>query len=75
MVLHGGSGIIDTDIQKAIFLGIRKININTELRVAYTSALKEYFAKNPAALRAVRASKFEDAFLLLKKIGETGGVR
>lgn len=47
LVLHGGSGIPDTDIQRAIFLGIRKININTELRVAYTSALKEYFAKNP----------------------------
>lgn len=47
LVLHGGSGIPDTDIQRAIFLGIRKININTELRVAYTGALKEYFAKNP----------------------------
>lgn len=47
LVLHGGSGIPEEDIQKAISLGIRKININTELRVAFTGALKEYFAQNP----------------------------
>lgn len=46
LVLHGGSGIPDEDIQKAISLGIRKINVNTELRVAFTGALKDYFAKN-----------------------------
>ena len=37
--------------------------------------IEKYYAKNPGALRAIRASKFEDAFLLLKKIGETGGVQ
>lgn len=47
LVLHGGSGIPDEDIQKAVSLGIRKININTELRIAFTDALKKYFAKNP----------------------------
>lgn len=47
LVLHGGSGIPDEDIKKAVSLGIRKININTELRVAFTGALKDYFAKNP----------------------------
>ncbi|TSC53595.1 MAG: ketose-bisphosphate aldolase, partial [Parcubacteria group bacterium LiPW_39] len=35
LVLHGGSGISDEDIKKAIELGIVKINVNTELRVAY----------------------------------------
>lgn len=47
LVLHGGSGIPDNDIQKAISLGIRKININTELRIAFTDALKKYFTENP----------------------------
>lgn len=47
LVLHGGSGIPDADIQKAISLGISKINVNTELRVAFTGALKDYFAQNP----------------------------
>lgn len=41
LVLHGGSGIADGDIKKAISLGICKININTELRVAFTNALRQ----------------------------------
>jgi len=41
LVLHGGSGIPDDDIKKSVELGIRKININTELRVAFSSGLKE----------------------------------
>ncbi|MEW6407378.1 MAG: class II fructose-bisphosphate aldolase [Patescibacteria group bacterium] len=41
LVLHGGSGIADCDIKKAISLGICKINVNTELRVAFTNALRQ----------------------------------
>lgn len=41
LVLHGGSGIADYDIKKAISLGICKINVNTELRVAFTDALRK----------------------------------
>jgi fructose-bisphosphate aldolase, class II len=41
LVLHGGSGISPADFQKAISLGINKININTELRVAYKQALSQ----------------------------------
>jgi len=47
LVLHGGSGIPDEDIKKAIELGIVKINVNTELRVAYTHSLKKSLADNP----------------------------
>jgi len=39
LVLHGGSGISAKDFRKAMSLGINKININTELRVAYAHAL------------------------------------
>jgi fructose-bisphosphate aldolase, class II len=39
LVLHGGSGISAHDFRKAISLGINKININTETRVAYALAL------------------------------------
>lgn len=39
LVLHGGSGINAADFRKAISLGINKININTELRIAYVNAL------------------------------------
>lgn len=38
LVLHGGSGITDRDFQKAIFLGIRKINIAT---ASFQSLLQE----------------------------------
>ncbi|MBW2991193.1 class II fructose-bisphosphate aldolase [Candidatus Woesearchaeota archaeon] len=39
LVLHGGSGIPAKDLRKAIKIGIDKINLNTELRVAYAQAL------------------------------------
>lgn len=41
LVLHGGSGIPDSDIKTAIGLGIAKINVNTELRVAYVDQLRK----------------------------------
>lgn len=47
LVLHGGSGIPQDDIKKAIGLGIVKININTELRLAFANGLKEEFKNNP----------------------------
>jgi len=40
LVLHGASGIAPTDIKKAIRGGMVKININTELRIAWKEALK-----------------------------------
>ena len=40
LVLHGGSGTPEEDIKEAIQLGIVKVNVNTELRVAYTESLK-----------------------------------
>lgn len=42
--LHGGSTIPETDIQKAISYGVVKINVNTELRVAYKRASQQVFA-------------------------------
>jgi len=41
LVLHGGSGLPPEDIKKAIELGIVKVNINTELRVAYKEGLEK----------------------------------
>lgn len=47
LVLHGGSGIPEEDIKKAIKLGITKINVNTDLRVAYTETLKQSLTASP----------------------------
>lgn len=42
LVLHGGSGITDADFQKAISLGIRKVNIATASFNALTKKAEEY---------------------------------
>lgn len=46
LVLHGGSGE-EADFDAAIEAGIAIIHVNTELRRAYTTALKDYLTKNP----------------------------
>jgi len=47
LVLHGGSGTQEEDIRKAIELGIVKININTELRAAFTDTLEKSMKEKP----------------------------
>jgi tagatose 1,6-diphosphate aldolase GatY/KbaY len=39
LVLHGASGIVKGDIQRAISMGIAKLNINTEVRTAFLKAI------------------------------------
>ncbi len=51
LVLHGGSDTKESDIKKAIELGIVKININTELRVAYRDALSTTIRDFPDEVR------------------------
>lgn len=41
LVLHGGSGIPDDKIEKAIESGTSKINVNTELQIAWTNGVRE----------------------------------
>lgn len=41
LVLHGASGIPETQIQRAIDLGHAKINVNTEFNLAWVKGLKE----------------------------------
>ncbi|MTV49555.1 class II fructose-1,6-bisphosphate aldolase [Heliobacillus mobilis] len=47
IVLHGSSGVPEEDIRKAIDLGVRKVNIDTNLREAFVEGVKEAIAKNP----------------------------
>jgi len=42
LVLHGGTGIPDEMIQKAISLGVAKINVNTELQWSFQIATRKY---------------------------------
>ncbi len=42
LVLHGGTGIPDDMIKKAISLGVAKINVNTECQLAFADATRKY---------------------------------
>ncbi|MCC3160979.1 MAG: ketose-bisphosphate aldolase [Mollicutes bacterium PWAP] len=42
LVLHGGSGIPVEQVQKAILMGVSKINVNTELQQSNAAAIKEF---------------------------------
>ena len=42
LVLHGGTGIPDDQVTKAISLGVAKINVNTECQLVYAEATRKY---------------------------------
>ena len=46
LVLHGGSGIPDFQIKRAISCGTAKINVNTESQQAWTAIVREVLAKD-----------------------------
>lgn len=45
LVMHGGTGVPDDAVRRAVELGIRKINIDTLMRVAWYNAIKEFMDK------------------------------
>lgn len=46
LVLHGGSGIPAEQVKKAVALGMAKMNVATELRIAFSDAIKHVFAEH-----------------------------
>ncbi|HHY92095.1 MAG TPA: class II fructose-1,6-bisphosphate aldolase, partial [Firmicutes bacterium] len=48
IVLHGSSGVPDAAIREAVARGIRKINIDTDLRQSFVARLREVMAERPA---------------------------
>ena len=50
LVLHGSSGLDDAVIKDCIARGISKVNIATDLRIAFTQAVREYLNQDPACL-------------------------
>ncbi|MBA3945087.1 MAG: class II fructose-bisphosphate aldolase [Herpetosiphonaceae bacterium] len=71
LVLHGASGLPAPLVRRAIALGVRKLNVNTELREAYLGALKSSLGSSQspdllallqtavAAMQAVVAEKLQ----------------
>lgn len=42
LVLHGGTGIPNDQVQKAISMGVAKINVNTECQISFANATRKY---------------------------------
>jgi fructose-bisphosphate aldolase class II len=72
LVLHGGSGNPDDEIRESARIGINKINISSDIKVAYHSKMREVLGNDPKvrepnaiqpacidAMKAVAAHKIE----------------
>ena len=46
LVLHGASGLDDITLKRLVNLGICKVNINTEIQIVWSNALKNYLIEN-----------------------------
>lgn len=57
LVLHGCSGIPDESLKKAVSLGVRKINVNTELAVSSVKSIYEMIQKSDKPVRLEKAMK------------------
>ncbi|MGE5672526.1 MAG: class II fructose-1,6-bisphosphate aldolase [Mycobacterium leprae] len=47
LVMHGGSGVPDEDVRRGVSLGIRKVNVDTELREAFLGEVRRQLAERP----------------------------
>lgn len=47
LVLHGSSGVPEESLKKAITLGVCKINIDTDIRIAFANGVKDFLKNNP----------------------------
>ena len=47
LVLHGASDVPDEYVRRTIELGVCKVNVATELKIAFSNAVKAWFAENP----------------------------
>ncbi|MGR5177234.1 tagatose-bisphosphate aldolase subunit GatY [Vibrio parahaemolyticus] len=48
LVLHGASGVPADDVSRCVSLGICKVNVATELKIAYADTLKQVFEQDPS---------------------------
>ncbi|MER5967067.1 class II fructose-bisphosphate aldolase [Streptomyces sp. NPDC002057] len=50
LVLHGSSGVSDTDLTAAVAAGMTKVNVSTHLNKAFTRAVREHLGEHPTAV-------------------------
>jgi len=73
LVLHGGTGIPDEMIAKAISLGVSKININTECQLVFAEL--PVSTSRPARICRARASTPASCWLLVQRPSRTSARR
>ena len=61
LVLHGASGLSDQAVRDCIAEGICKVNFATELRIAYTDAVRAFLAADPKAFDPKKKTARRDA--------------
>jgi tagatose 1,6-diphosphate aldolase GatY/KbaY len=59
--LHGASGLADPDLQRAIASGVRKVNVNAELREAYLAATGDHLTAASDGLRVMELHEAQTA--------------
>ncbi|MFI8081553.1 ketose-bisphosphate aldolase [Kitasatospora sp. NPDC086009] len=82
LVLHGSSGVSDPELQRAIRVGISKVNIGTALSIAMTGAIRSHLRGDPNGvdprhyLAAGREAVTDTTAQLLTTVGaaDRGGV-
>jgi len=79
LVLHGGSGISDTDFRRTISLGIAKINFFTGMSLAALSATRDYLDQGseayndyPQMISAVKAAVRQTVEARMQVFGSAG---
>lgn len=63
LVLHGGSGLSDTDFKEAISCGIAKVNIFTDLCLAGQKAMAENAGKDYLTIRNAKVEEIKKAVM------------
>jgi tagatose 1,6-diphosphate aldolase GatY/KbaY len=79
LVLHGASGLPEGMVRQAITLGVRKFNVNTEVREAYVEALRDCLgsAQAPDLLDLMRQAEVAMQVVVAAKLqlfGSAGAV-
>ncbi|MFP7223889.1 class II fructose-bisphosphate aldolase [Priestia filamentosa] len=80
LVLHGGSAVPEADVRRCVSLGMAKVNVSTELKNAYSEAIRQHFEMDPDSLdpraylqKAKEAAK-EMAKSKIRMVGSEGKV-
>lgn len=68
LVLHGASDVPDATVRAAVERGIAKVNVSTDLKIAFANALKSYLVENPEADDPRHYTK--DAQAAMKKLAK-----